>query len=561
MLQSLHISNFALIDSLDTDFTDGFSSITGETGAGKSIILGAIDLLRGKRAETRMLRHKDKKAVIEATFNISKLSEVKNYLQQNNFDLPTDDLLLLRRDISPTGRSRAFINDTPANLSSMEKIAGLLIDVHSQHQTQAIVADPKTRLKFIDALDSEQNTLQEYKLKFHQYVALRNQARKLRAQIDESNREKEALTFKYNQLAKLNPKKGEQKQLEKRFKILSDSEHLKETMEEAMALIHNRPDSALPKLENALSLLSRHHIDAINHTQAQGKIGERLGSIIIELKDLSSELDHIYSHLFHDPDELQKVEQRLNDIYEAQLDFGLKDADQLAELMLTLQKQLKSSNASNDRLNTIEAEMKTTGKELQKIAEALTMRRKTIAASFSLQLQQQARELGLPNLKFEARVSPAKLSAEGADQVDFLCAFNKNQDFMELQLTASGGEASRLMLCMKGIIAGKTELPTIIFDEIDTGISGEIASKAGKMMRSMGKKIQVMAITHLPQVAASAANQYKVYKTDNDKETTTSIQRLTIEQREMEIAKMLSGAVIDKAAINNAKVLLKEGRV
>lgn len=559
MLTALHISNFALIENLDVEFMEGFSTITGETGAGKSIILGAIDLLRGKRAETRYLRHKDKKAIIEATFRIAPGSEIARYLEDNNFDVADDGVLILRRDLSPSGRSRAFINDTPANLTTMEELSGRLLDVHSQHQTQAIVSDPKVRLKFIDALSHDDSLLTDYRKSFGEYVALRNKVRRLRTELEEGERQRESLNFKLRQLEKLNPRIGEQQELETRYKILSSAGEIKAAMEEIQQLLGSSYESAIPRMERALGLMRKNNIDSLK-PELEPSLSNRLDSALIDLKDIYSELEDMGAVLEYEPSELQKIEHRLNEIYEAQLTFKLKYADELPLLKSDIETQLQQGNIDASELKSMETELKTRGAELRSKAEKLTTQRTATAASFSETLEQSARSLGLPNLRFKAQLVPAKLSADGADNVEFLCAFNKNQEFLELQHTASGGEASRLMLSMKGIIAGETELPTLIFDEIDTGISGEIAAKAASMMSSMGERLQVIAITHLPQVAARAQNQYKVFKTDDDIQTTTQIKRLDAKERETEIAKMLSGSTLDNAALKNARALLSDAR-
>lgn len=557
MLKTLHINNFALIENLEVDFKDGFSSITGETGAGKSIILGAIDLLRGRRSETKMLRNKELKAVIEAEFNIKGKFEVEKFLRDNGFDINTDGSLILRREISASGRTRAFVNDSPANLGNLEQLSSFLIDVHSQHQTQAIVADSKMRLKFIDALDNDFSLQLKYQNLFNSYIELRNKTRKLRSEIDRDKIKKESLEFQYNRLTKLNIKLGEQFQLEQRYRFLSNADKIKASIEESTSLIRLLPDSAISNLEKVVSYLSKKDIQTYNSSIAN--ITLRLENSIIELKDIYEELDHLGSLLqMHDSSDLLKIESRLNEIYEAQLEFKLKNADDLYNLKIEIENQLKQSNVNTEELKILEMAMKQKASELQDCAASLTSKRQILARKFSQLVETSSKSLGLANIKFEAQITPAKLSPTGADYVEFLCAFNKNQPLMNLQQTASGGETSRLMLCMKGIIADKTDLPTIIFDEIDTGVSGEIASKVGKLMQNMGKRLQVLAITHLPQVAVSANRQYKVFKTDNETDTSTQIKRLSKEERELEIAKMLSGASVDNAAIRNAKALLKE---
>lgn len=559
MLSSLHINNFALIDDLNMSLTSGLTIITGETGAGKSIILGAIDLLCGRRADTKVLRNKERKALVEADFEISTYKGVKDKLQELDYEVPADGHLIMRREISPSGRSRAFINDTPANLQAMAALSSLLLDVHSQHQTQAIVADPKVRLRFLDSINADTRLRDAYKDVFRRYVKVRQRVHDLRQTVEADSKERSMLEFNLSKLVKLQPKIGEQKELDARYDMQSRSLQIKEKLDEAISLLAGEADSASERMERSLSLMRRAQISALTGN-GDDSLENRLSSIIIELKDIAGELVDIDVSLDNDPEVLRKLEERLNDLYEAQIYFKVRDPDELVALKNELQRKLDSQGVKGRELPELEREMRRLAEELKEAAASLTEERKRIACEFSEELAKSARNLGLPNLKFKADVVETRLSADGADQIDFLCAFNKNQPYMQLQDTASGGEASRLMLSMKVIIAGKTEMPTLIFDEIDTGISGEIASKAGRMMKEIGERIQVLAITHLPQVAVAGSNHFKVYKQDTEKETVTNIKKLTREERKREIAKMLSGSVIDEAALQNAEFLMNEAQ-
>lgn len=559
MLSSLHINNFALIDDLNMSLTSGLTIITGETGAGKSIILGAIDLLCGRRADTKVLRNKERKALVEADFEISTYKGVKDKLQELDYEVPADGHLIMRREISPSGRSRAFINDTPANLQAMAALSSLLLDVHSQHQTQAIVADPKVRLRFLDSINADTRLRDAYKDVFRRYVKVRQRVHDLRQTVEADSKERSMLEFNLSKLVKLQPKIGEQKELDARYDMQSRSLQIKEKLDEAISLLAGEADSASERMERSLSLMRRAQISALTGN-GDDSLENRLSSIIIELKDIAGELVDIDVSLDNDPEVLRKLEERLNDLYEAQIYFKVRDPDELVALKNEFQRKLDSQGVKGRELPELEREMRRLAEELKEAAASLTEERKRIACEFSEELAKSARNLGLPNLKFKADVVETRLSADGADQIDFLCAFNKNQPYMQLQDTASGGEASRLMLSMKAIIAGKTEMPTLIFDEIDTGISGEIASKAGRMMKEIGERIQVLAITHLPQVAVAGSNHFKVYKQDTEKETVTNIKKLTREERKREIAKMLSGSVIDEAALQNAEFLMNEAQ-
>jgi DNA repair protein RecN (Recombination protein N) len=558
MLKSLHISNFALIDELNVSFDSGLSIITGETGAGKSIILGAIDLLCGKRADSKSLKDKSKKATVEAAFDISEHKGIKRKLQELEYDIPEDEILYLSRELSPSGRSRAFLNDTPVNLQTMGEIAASLLDVHSQHQTQAIVADAKVRLRFVDALASDKAPLANYKALFNDYRSLRNTVRTLRDELTKNTQKRDFLNFQLTQLNKLNLKLGEQKQLEALYNLKSKSQQITDHLTESLSLLSsNSTDDTISRIEKSLSLIRKVNAASIVDN-TQHDIESRLNSLLIDLKDIVGDIEALNDKVENNPTTLKEIEDRLNEIYEAQLQFKVKDSDELVAIKQNVESQLKQISQSSTSLPKLENELKLKGKKLQEAASVLTKQRANIAVDFSTELQNMAKTLGLANLKFKIDIKEAKLSSDGADLVEFLCAFNKNQQYMYLQDTASGGEASRLMLCMKAIIAGKTEMPTLIFDEIDTGISGEIANKAGNMMRDIASKIQVIAITHLPQVAVAGHSHYKVYKQDTETETLTQIKRLTEEERRVEIAKMLSGASIDEAALENASSLLKE---
>ncbi len=560
MLASLHISNYALIDSLDVDFSSGLSIITGETGAGKSIILGAIDLLRGRRADSSSLRDKSVKAVVEAEFNISDNDGVRRWLTLQDFDVPVDGVLTLRREISPTGRSRAFINDSPANLQSMQEITLMLLDIHSQHQTQQL-ANPRIRLSMIDSLAEDKAPLTRYVKAFEAYrnTFKRLEALKKNMELTEERRSK--LEEQYAMLKELAPKPGEQKELEALYDLQSRANQLKEQMGNVRQALDGYSQSARSQIEESLSILRRMHIPALetkNDGSDEEPIIQRLESLLIELKDINAELEDMDGDIDDDPRQLMITEKRLDALYQAQMTFKEKDPERLPILLKELKEELDNTEDPAVMLPSLKLELKQCAVELKQAAIELTQQRTENARIFSEQLQEKARSLGLPNLKFEARIAPVKLYSRGADLVEFLCAFNKNQSFMPLEQTASGGEASRLMLAMKAIVAGKLQLPTLIFDEIDTGISGEIASLAGKMMRDIASSIQVLTITHLPQVAACGNSNYKVYKEDTEKETLTRIRCLDNEERRYEIAKMLSGSEVDEAALSNADSLLRQ---
>lgn len=558
MLVSLHISNFALIDTLDVNFTSGLSIITGETGAGKSIILGAIDLLRGRRADTSSLRDKSKKAVTEAIFDISDNEAANRWLTSQNYDTPADNLLTLRREITPNGRTRAFINDSPANLQNMQELTLMLLDIHSQHQTQQL-ANPRTRLSIIDSLAHDRNLLNRYRIAFDAYNSTRKRLLELKKDMQQAETRRENVQSQYDYLKDLAPKPGEQKELEILYDLQSRASQLKEHMGEVRKSLDGYEQSARSLIEKSLSLLRRMHVPALEQSSEQEtSVLARLESMLIDLKDINSELESIDSDLDDDPRQLAHTEKRLDALYQAQMIFKVDDPDKLPVILDELKKELEDSMDPAVLLPSLQLELKQRAVELKQAALELTNQRTESAKIFSDQLQQKARTLGLANLKFEARIVPVKMWSHGADFIEFLCSFNKNQQLMQLESTASGGETSRLMLAMKAIVAGKLQLPTLIFDEIDTGISGEIATLAGKMMRDIAANLQVLTITHLPQVAACGHNNYKVYKEDTESETLTHIKCLTNDERRYEIARMLSGAEVDDAALRNAESLISQ---
>lgn len=560
MLTSLHISNYALIDRLDVDFTSGLSIITGETGAGKSIILGAIDLLRGRRADSTSLRDKTIKAVVEAEFNISDNDNAKRWLSSQDFDIPIDGMLTLRREISPSGRSRAFINDSPANLQSMQEVTLMLLDIHSQHQTQQL-SNPRTRLSMIDSLADDKSPLERYVKAFVAYRDIHKRMENLKREMETTATRRAKLEEQYLKLKELAPKPGEQKELEVLYDLQSRANQLKEQIGTVRQSLDGYTQSARTQIEESLATLRRMHVPSLENMKENGTeqpLIARLESLLIDLKDINSELEILDGTIDDDPRQLMITEKRLDALYQAQLDFGVKDPNRLPELLVELKEELKNTEDPALLLPALTLELKQCAAELKRAAGALSAQRMENARLFSQQLQDKARSLGLPNLKFEAKVIPVKLYSRGADLVEFQCAFNKNQPLMQLEQTASGGEASRLMLAMKAIVAGRLQLPTLIFDEIDTGISGEIASLAGKMMRDIAKSLQVITITHLPQVAACGNTNYKVYKQDTEKETLTRIRCLNAEERRYEIAKMLSGAEVNDAALSNAESLIKQ---
>jgi DNA repair protein RecN (Recombination protein N) len=554
MLVSLEINNFALIKKLKIDFSSGFTIITGETGAGKSIILGALDLLRGRRTDAKVIKDKENKAIVEGEFAFTD-SLLSEWLKINELDGDSDGYIILRREIAPTGRSRAFINDTPVSLQLLTDCCSRLIDIHSQHQNRMLV-EPKERLRIIDALIADDNFMRNYRDTYDSFIEARNIYRKLKEEIEKQKEQEAVMRHRYAQLKKLNLKKGEQQELENRYDYLSRAEDIRENLSSIMVLLNENSDnSAIEKVRKSIYHLEKANVDILDDKQPT--LQDRLKSVLAELKDISDTVAELYAEADGGEAELKAIEERINIIYEAQLKYKVRTGDELVEMFADLEEKLaKVANSTTD-LKEAEDNMRARGNQLRKLADELTEMRKKAGREFSEILEERARTLGMPNLKFEVDFGKGKIGNMGQDIVSFMCAFNKNQSLMPIEETASGGETSRLMLCIKHILADKLALPTIIFDEIDTGISGEIANRMGDMMRSISENIQVMAITHLPQVAAMGTTHFKVYKQDDEFETLTNIKCLSKDERTKEIAGMLSGSKIDAAAIGNAESLLK----
>lgn len=550
MLRSLHISNYALIDTVDITFHNGLNIITGETGAGKSIMLGALSLILGERADLKAVRDSGRKSVIEATFELHDYKRLKEYCVANDIEWD-DNVCILRREIAPAGRSRAFINDSPVTLDLLSHVAMLLVDIHSQHNNR-LLASPEFQLSIIDTLAGNEQLLADYSRRF---VAYRRALKRLRdtKKLIEQNRQDEDFTrFQLEQLDAMNLEAGEQEQLEKDRDVLANITEIKSTLGGALDSLSNGTSNAIALLGDAMEYceqLSQVLDDADN-------IVERLNTAHIELRDIADTLSDFDRDLNADPDELEAVEQRLNDIYSLQSKHHVSSVEALIELRENFRIKLSSLENSSYTIEELEKEARRSKAAAKEIAAELTRRRTEEARRFEKLLCDTASPLGMKNLRAQVEITTGDMSSTGMDTVEFKFAFNKNQPLMPVGSTASGGEISRLMLSVKSIIASRMQLPSIIFDEIDTGVSGDVANRMGLMMRDISRSIQVMAITHLPQVAALGNAHYKVYKIDDEDATHTHIRQLDREQRIDEIAVMLSGSTVDAAARANALSLL-----
>ena len=550
MLESLHISNYALIDNLDIDFHNGFNIITGETGAGKSIILGALSVILGGRADTKVIRNNARKSVIEAIFSIKDYPSLKKICDEN--DIEWDDLqCILRREIAPNGRSRAFVNDSPVSLSQLSDIAIQLVDIHSQHQN-LLLASPDYQLNIIDNLAGNNDRLKEYYHLYQEYVNAVRQLKETRRAIEKGVADEDFTRFQLEQLEEMNLVAGEQEDLEREREILSNMTSIKETLYSALEALTNGKSNVLSLLNNAVDDCE----DLENVLEDENNLTERLETTRIEIQDIAETLSQYDSNLNADPQELERIEDRLNKIYSLEHKHKVSTVDELIAIRDNLQKRLDTIDNSDYAIEQLEKQAKQAYKMALSAAKEISKHRQDEANSFAKLLKERALPLGMKNLQCEIKITPIEISATGIDKIEFLFAFNKNQQLMPVGNTASGGEISRLMLSIKTIIANKMQLPSIIFDEVDTGVSGDIANSMGEMMQSIAQNIQVLAITHLPQVASKGNHHYKVFKEDDETSTLTRIKELSIEERVDELALMLSGSTINEAARANARSLL-----
>ncbi|WP_289862769.1 DNA repair protein RecN [uncultured Duncaniella sp.] len=550
MLESLHISNYALIDLIDIRFHEGFNVITGETGAGKSIILGALSLLLGSRADTRVVTNPDAKSVIEAVFTVDDYPSLKDFCIREDIEWD-DERCILRREISPAGRSRAFVNDSPVPLAKLREVSLHLIDIHSQHQNQ-LLATPEFQLDVIDTLASNSVRLREYRLRFNAFREAVKRLKIMKAKIERAREDEEFTRYQLEQLDDLNLQPGEQPELERERDVLNNLGAIKSALSKAISTLDSDEGGALRMVE----LASEACEDLDEVLDASDDISGRLESVRIEISDIASTLSAIDENLGADPSTLDAIDERLSSIYSLCHKHHLPDADALIEFRDGLRDKLRALDSSGDAIEELERDARRAKALAKESAMEISVARKEAAEKFGKRLAEVAKPLGMKNLRCEIRVSPADMSATGMDEVEFMVAFNKNQPLMPVGATASGGEISRLMLSIKSIIASSMQLPSIIFDEIDTGVSGDVANRMGAMMLDISKNIQVTTITHLPQVASKGAHQYRVYKEDDENSTHTRIALLSEEERIRSIAAMLGGSEIDDAAIAAAKSLL-----
>lgn len=550
MLRSLYIKNYALIDSLEIDFEPGFSVITGETGAGKSIILGALSLILGQRADMKAIKQGESKCVIEGSFDVSAY-DLRAFCEEKGIDYDPDSYIL-RREILSTGKSRAFINDSPVSLTDLKELGSQLIDIHSQHQN-LLLSDTRFQMQVVDALAGNKELLSRYQQAFHQYKQSEKALAELREAVRKSKEEEDYLRFQIESLTEAALQEGEQEELENELETLTHAEDIKSALFKIHSLLSDDDKGIVLGLKEGLNTsqqLSKVYVRS-------EEISERLQTAYIDLKDLASEMDKLANDVEFNPERLAFIESRLDLIYTLQKKYHVNTVSELLALYEEFKQKIENIESSDQQVEALEKEVHEKSEKVFALAKQLTDSRTSITDSFEKDLTDRVAYLGMPNIRFRSEIITEKHpNIYGLDSVLFQFSANKNIPLQPVAEIASGGEISRLMLCLKSMIAGATALPTIIFDEIDTGVSGEIADKMGEVMREFGKNMQVLAITHLPQIAAKGKAHYKVYKSDDEHTTTTNLVRLSDEERLTEIARMLSGSTVTEAAIQNAKVML-----
>ncbi|MCM1108778.1 MAG: DNA repair protein RecN [Clostridium sp.] len=551
MLTSLTIQNYALIDSLDISLDKGFSVITGETGAGKSIILGAIGLLLGQRADSKSIKHPDRRCTIEARFALSGYG-LDGFFTTHDFDFDGNECII-RREIMPTGKSRAFINDTPAQVAQLKELGSQLIDVHSQHQNLLLDREDFQR-NVIDILAADERELEDYRNVYRQYKEVGRRLKAAREELEKSKADEDYLTFQWEQLDQAGLKSGEQEELEQETETLSHAEDIKQALFQAEALL-----SADERGITALLKDARHHVESLRNVYSPAdELASRLESCYIELKDLADELAGQAESIDFNPARLQEAEERLNTIYSLQQKHHVQTVDELIALAEDYRIRLDGIHHGDEHITALQQQQQKLFGQLVKQADTLTRLRQKAAKQVETLMQEKLIPLGIPNAQFRVELTQRDEPDEnGTDRISFLFSANKGGTPQPISQVTSGGEIARVMLSLKAMISGAVKLPTIIFDEIDTGVSGQIAEKMALIMQDMGAHDrQVISITHLPQIAARGKAHYKVYKQEDEHGTTSHITRLTDSQRVEEIAHMLSGATLSEAALNNARVLL-----
>lgn len=554
MLRSLFIQNFVLIDSLDIQFDNGFSVITGETGAGKSIILGALSLVLGQRADGKSIKSGSDKCVIEATFDVSKY-QLEEFFHVNDLEYDPE-ICILRRELFSSGKSRAFVNDSPVPLTVMKELGSRLIDIHSQHQN-LLLGDNRFQMKVIDVMAENEILLILYRKEYQRYLSLKRELKDLTEKADQNRQEEDYIRFQLEQLTDAHLVAGEQEELEQELETLSHAEDIKGSLYKITELLNGEEQGSVQLIKEALSTA-----DSLERFYSKAReIAERLRSAYIDLNDLASETDVLKEDVEFNPERLEWVNERLNTLYTLEQKHRVPTVEELIAIQDKYTEQLHDIDSFDEQIEGIKAQLEISYQELLQQAAVLSEQRKIASKAIASQLVKMVIPLGMPNVRFAVDfVARPEPESDGMDDIRFLFSANKSGELQPVAQTASGGEISRLMLCIKAMIAGFTALPAIIFDEVDTGVSGDIADKMGDIMQDLGTKMQVITITHLPQIAAKGKDHFFVYKEDTTERTITRIKKLNKEERVKEVARMLSGASLTGASIANAKELLKTKR-
>lgn len=551
MLKQLYIRNFTLIERLDMTFNGGFSVITGETGAGKSIILGAIGLLKGQRADSKLIKRGSEKCVIEAHFNLSRYG-MEKFFNDNDVEYDADDCIV-RREITAAGKSRAFVNDTPVPLSVLKELGEQLIDVHSQHQN-LLLGKQDFQMEIVDIIADDKDLLDNYRKAYGDYREKQRQLDDLQERLTSNKANADFLLFQYEELDRANLVEGEQETLEAQANQMSHYEDIKTALYQADKAMSAEGTGVTENLRTAINAL--HSIEGV--LPMAGELASRMDADFIDLKDIADELEGQLDKVDFDPKELDSINDRLDRIYSLQKKYHCDTVSQLIEIRDNLKKQLDGIENGDYDLQQVKNEVAKSMKLAIQKAYSITKVRKTAAKKIEEVIKQRLVALGMPNIQFNINLESSELSADGADKVAYMFSANRNMPMQPVAQVASGGEIARLMLSLKAMVSGAVKLPTIIFDEIDTGVSGKIAEKMADIMCEMGNnERQVISITHLPQIAAKGATHYKVYKEDRGDTTVSTMKLLCGEDRVNEIAQMLSGSDITEAAISNARELLK----
>ena len=550
MLKHLYIKNFTLIDTLDIDFKTGFSVITGETGAGKSIVLGAIGLLLGQRADSKSIKAGAEKCIIEASFDLSRY-QMESFFERNDIEYDATECII-RRELTSAGKSRSFINDTPVALNMLKELGEQLVDVHSQHQN-LLLGKQDFQMNVVDIMAHDTDTFNDYRETYAQYQNALHKLQQLKDSIERNRQQTDFLQFQYDELTAAHLCEGEQEELEQRSETMQHAEEIKSALFETDHALQNEGSGIVVQLKSAISALRSIERVLPNATE----LAERMDSSYIELKDIAQEISGLTEDIDFDPSELEVINTRLDKIYDLQKKYHINSVSELLNKQQELQQTLNGIENSEEALSELQQELDASMKACEEKANMLTTQRKKAAKEIEKEMQSRLVPLGMPNVRFNVQITQGQLGANGHDNIAFLFSANTSSPMQPVAQVASGGEIARVMLTLKALISGAVKLPTIIFDEIDTVVSGKIAEQMAQIMQEMGRnERQVISITHLPQIAALGTTHYKVFKEEGKEGTVSRMQLLSDEERIHEIAQMLSGSDVTNAAIANAKQLL-----